>query len=204
MIIINDIILALRIIDVLKSGRNSPLFTLILYIFILWDFMYKIFSIRKNKYSLGGDYVANHIENLVEKLTAELLVDTNIELVDVEYVKERDWYLRVFIDKVGGIEIEDCQSLSEQLESRLDELDPISESYYLEVSSPGIDRVLKKDRDLERHKGDMIEISTFAPIDGSKVIIGKLTSFTNIDLIIDDSKVIPRDKIAKIKLYVEF
>ncbi len=166
--------------------------------------MYKIFSIRENKYSLGGDYVANHIENLVEKLVAELLADTEIELVDVEYVKERDWYLRVFIDKIGGIEIEDCQSLSEQLESKLDELDPISESYYLEVSSPGIDRVLKKDRDLERHKGDMIEISTFAPIDGSKSIVGKLTSFTNIDLIINDSKVIPRDKIAKIKLYVEF
>ena len=85
---------------------------------------------------VGGDFVGNHIENLVENLSVELLTGTDIELIDVEYVKERDWYLRVYINKVGGIEIEDCQFLSEQLEAKLDELDPIKESYYLEVSSP--------------------------------------------------------------------
>lgn len=107
--------------------------------------------------------MANHIESLVEEIVVKLLQDTNIELIDVEYVKEKDWYLRVFIDKDGGIEIEDCQSLSEQLEEKLDELDPISDSYYLEVSSPGLDRALKKDKDFQRHLGDKIEITTYAP-----------------------------------------
>lgn len=152
---------------------------------------------------VGGDFVGNHIENLVENLSVELLTGTDIELIDVEYVKERDWYLRVYINKVGGIEIEDCQFLSEQLEAKLDELDPIKESYYLEVSSPGIDRVLKKDRDLLRHQGDMIEVSTFAPINGEKCIVGKLTAFTE-NTVTVDAMVIAREKISKIKLYVEF
>ncbi len=152
---------------------------------------------------VGGDFVGNHIENLVENLSVELLTGTDIELIDVEYVKERDWYLRVYINKVGGIEIEDCQFLSEQLEAKLDELDPIKESYYLEVSSPGIDRVLKKDRDLLRHQGDMIEVSAFAPINGEKCIVGKLTAFTE-DTVTVDAMVIAREKISKIKLYVEF
>ena len=100
--------------------------------------------------------MANKVEILVEELALQLLDGTEIELVDVEFVKERDWYLRVFIDKENGIDIEDCQKLSEQLEVKLDELDPISESYYLEVSSPGLDRALKKEYDCVRHTGDKV------------------------------------------------
>ena len=86
-----------------------------------------------------------NIEQQVEKIVLELLEgQSEIEMVDVEYVKERDWYLRVFIDKEGGIEIDDCQALSEKLEERLDAEDFITDSYILEVSSPGIDRVLRK------------------------------------------------------------
>lgn len=94
------------------------------------------------------------IENLVEGLVNDIIASTDLEMVDVEYVKEREWYLRVFLDKEGGLEVEDCQWVSERLENKLDELDPIKDSYYLEVSSPGIDRALKKERDFVRHSGN--------------------------------------------------
>nr|WP_092067711.1 ribosome maturation factor RimP [Dendrosporobacter quercicolus]NSL46734.1 ribosome maturation factor RimP [Dendrosporobacter quercicolus DSM 1736]SDL62116.1 ribosome maturation factor RimP [Dendrosporobacter quercicolus] len=151
--------------------------------------------------------MSNRVEDLVEKLTLELLADTGIELVDVEYVKERDWYLRVFLDKAGGIEIEDCQWLSEQLEEKLDQLDPIKDSYYLEVSSPGLDRALKKEKDFLRHVGDMVEINTYAPIDGKRVIVGKLTGLVenSIQLEVDGlALAIPRDKAAQVRLHLDF
>ena len=151
--------------------------------------------------------MANHIESLVEEIVVKLLQDTNIELIDVEYVKEKDWYLRVFIDKDGGIEIEDCQSLSEQLEEKLDELDPISDSYYLEVSSPGLDRALKKDKDFQRHLGDKIEITTYAPINGSKIIVCTLKQYSaeNLTIEVEENIIsIEREKIPKVKLYLDF
>ena len=77
----------------------------------------------------------------------------------MEYVKERDWYLRVFVDKPGGMGIEDCQTLSERLAEKLDEADVVTERYILEVSSPGLDRVLKKERDFVREMGKMVDVS---------------------------------------------
>lgn len=146
--------------------------------------------------------MAGRIETVVEELALKLLRDSSIELIDVEYVKERDWYLRVYIDKEGGIDIEDCQWLSELLEKELDEIDLIQGSYYLEVSSPGIDRVLKKEKDLVRHENDMVEVTGYAPIDGEKVIIGRLTGHTD-DAYEIDGKRIERSKVAQIRLYVE-
>ena len=87
--------------------------------------------------------MAKYVEEAVAKIVTELIAGKDLELVAVEYVKERDWYLRVFIDKAGGIEIDDCQELSEQLEEVLDAKNIIADSYILEVSSPGLDRVLK-------------------------------------------------------------
>lgn len=149
-----------------------------------------------------------HIEKLVEKLTGEIIQGTNLELVDVEYVKERDWYLRVFLDKQGGMELEDCQWVSERLEAKLDELDPVRESYYLEVSSPGLDRPLKKEADFIRHAGDKVEIHTFAPLDGRKLIVGTLVGISadsQIQIVVDGNEIqIPRDKVSLIRLYLEF
>jgi ribosome maturation factor RimP len=93
--------------------------------------------------------------------------------------------------------------ISEQLEGKLDELDPIQDNYYLEVSSPGLDRVLKKDKDLKRHLGDFVEVSTYAPIDGSKSIVGKLVNFTDTTLELDTTTIL-RENVAKIKLHLEF
>ena len=148
-----------------------------------------------------------HIENLVEEIVRNIVADSVIEVVDVEYIKERDWYLRIFLDKDGGIEIEDCQWVSEQLEAKLEELDPIKDRYYLEVSSPGLDRALRKDRDFIRHVGDKIEITTFKPINGKKRIVGTLNSLTNGDISIDIDGAemkIPRNQTSQVRLYVDF
>ncbi|MDF2636004.1 MAG: Ribosome maturation factor rimP [Pelosinus sp.] len=148
-----------------------------------------------------------HVENLIEKLVQEIVANSVIELVDVEYIKEREWYLRIFLDKEGGIEIEDCHWVSEQLEAKLEKLDPIKESYYLEVSSPGLDRALRKDRDFVRHIGDQIEITTFKPVNGKKRIVGKLNNLSNGDISIDidgTEMKIPRNETSQVRLYIDF
>ncbi|MCE5285107.1 MAG: ribosome maturation factor RimP [Pelosinus sp.] len=147
------------------------------------------------------------IEELVEKLANDIIAETALELVDVEYIKEREWYLRVFLDKEGGMDIEDCQWVSERLEAKLDELDPISDSYYLEVSSPGLDRPLKKERDFVRHAGDKVELHTFAPLDGKKDFVGVLKGLVDNEIQVDidgNELSIPREKVAQIRLYLEF
>lgn len=104
------------------------------------------------------------ITERVTDLAAPIVEEAGLELVDVEYVRERDWFLRVFIDKAGGIDIDDCSAVSNALAKKLDEEDFIKEKYYLEVSSPGIDRPLKKDKDLEAHYGQKVDLAFFAPM----------------------------------------
>ena len=113
-------------------------------------------------------------EEIAAELAQPIVEALSFELVDVEFLKEgANWYLRVYIDKPGGIAIEDCQAVSEQLSDRLDEADPIKQSYMLEVSSPG-ERPLKKDRDYERFKGESVEVKLYQPLNGRKVFEGKL------------------------------
>ena len=115
------------------------------------------------------------IEERVEEIVRGLLTTVpELELVDVEYVRERDYYLRVYIDKEGGIDIDDCQALSERLEEILDREDFIPDAYILEVSSPGIDRVLRKPRDFERERGKQVDVTLYAPFDGKKQWTGAL------------------------------
>lgn len=149
---------------------------------------------------------AKNIEEAVESITAELLSDQDvIELVDVEYVKEHtDWYLRVYIDKDGGIDIEDCQELSEKLEVQLDKKNTIPGSYILEVSSPGIDRILRKPRDYEREQGKNIDVTFYAPLDGEKSLTGILTDFDGTTITLDDTKSIELSKVAQIRLHIDF
>lgn len=150
---------------------------------------------------------AKEIEGLVEKLVTDIIKGTALELVDVEYVKERDWYLRVYLAKEGGIGVDDCQWVSERLEQKLDELDPIKDSYFLEVSSPGLDRPLKKAKDFDRHRGDKVEVHTFAPVNGKKTLVGTLLSADDgsINIDMDGSPMsIPRDQASLVRLHVEF
>ena len=147
--------------------------------------------------------MAGRIEAEVEKIVEELLENTALELVAVEYVKERDWYLRVFIDKEGGVDLDDCQDLSRKLEELLDVQDLIKTSYILEVSSPGLDRELKKPRDFQREMGKDIDVSLFAPLDGKKVVTGPLSAYDGETINVGDMA-IPIDKVAKVNLHIDF
>ena len=118
------------------------------------------------------------VEKFIGELVEPVLVGTGITLVDVEYVREKDWYLRIFIDKTDGIEIDDCQFVSEKVAEILDEKDPIKEKYYLEVSSPGIDRPLKKENDFRANYGKKVDVQLFAPLEGNKELTGVLLSHT--------------------------
>lgn len=147
--------------------------------------------------------MAGRIETEVEKIVEELLENTALELVAVDYVRERDWYLRIFIDKEGGVDLDDCQDLSRKLEEILDAKDLIKTSYILEVSSPGLDRELKKPKDFQREMGKDIDVSLFAPIDGKKVVTGALNAYDGDTLQVGDMA-IPMDKVAKVNLHIDF
>ena len=115
-----------------------------------------------------------HIEELVAEEVEKIIAGTALELVDVEYVRERNWYLRVFIDKQGGVDLEDCQAVREKLRKILEEKGPISDNNLLEVSSPGLDRVLKKEKDFIRYQGRDVDIHFFKPHNGTKLLTAVL------------------------------
>ena len=145
------------------------------------------------------------IETQVENFMAEILEDTDYELVDVEYVKEgRDWFLRVFADKAGGIDLDDCQKLSEKLSAKLDAADIIGGAYILEVSSPGIDRILKRDKDFVREAGKVVDVTLYAPLDGKKFFVGELVGRDEKFLHIKDEAPLPREKVALVRLHIDF
>lgn len=138
-----------------------------------------------------------------------MIEDLGYELVDIEYVKENnDRFLRFYIWKAEGITIDDCQRVSEVIGEKLDELDPIKESYYLEVSSPGLDRPLKTDKDLKRNLGKDIEVSLYKNLDGKKKYYGQLVDFTEDYIKIKtenlEEKIIERDIVSNIKLWLKF
>ena len=147
------------------------------------------------------------VEEFVSGVVESIIESTELELVDVEYVHEREWYLRVFLDKEGGIDLDDCQMVSEQLSQVLDEKDPIKENYLLEVSSPGLDRVLKKDKDFVRYHGRDVDIQLFKPIDGKKQYTGALQGFSEEAITIqvqEETISIERAAIAQIRLHLDF
>ena len=114
-----------------------------------------------------------------ERLVTPIIEENHFELVDVEYVKEgSNWYLRVYADKEGGINIDDCVLISRALEAKLDEEDFIEDAYILEVSSPGLGRPLKKDKDFERNLGKPVELKRYKAYDNRKEFEGILTGYT--------------------------
>lgn len=148
-----------------------------------------------------------HIEEAIAKEVEQIIEGTNLELVDVEYVREKNWYLRVFIDKEGGVDLEDCQKVSEQLSKVLDEKDPISDNYLLEVSSPGLDRILKKDKDFIRYAGRMVDIHFFKPYNGTKDMVAELVEKQPDAIVVrvgDQVEELPPKEVAQIRLHIEF
>ncbi|KYD00044.1 ribosome maturation factor RimP [Heyndrickxia sporothermodurans] len=152
------------------------------------------------------------VTDIVEELVTPIIQDMKLDLVDIEYVKEgKNWFLRVFIDKENGIDIEECGIVSERLGEKLDELDPIPNNYFLEVSSPGAERPLKKEKDFKQAVGKNVNISTYEQIDGEKQFEGKLLDFDGQTLKLEmkiktrtKEVEIPYEKVAKARLAILF
>lgn len=148
------------------------------------------------------------IKTTVEEMVQPYLDEHGFELVDVEYVKEgSNWFLRVFVDKEGGIDIDDCGLVSEYLSQKLDENDPIPTAYFLEVSSPGAERPLKKKEDVAKSVGKDVFVTVYEAVDGMKEFEGRLESFDNEELVIKAGKkqhVIPYARVASARLAIIF
>ena len=146
-------------------------------------------------------------ETKTEELLIPILEGHGFDLWDVEYVKEgSDYYLRAYIDKEGGITIDDCVDVSRALSDELDREDFIEDAYILEVSSPGLGRILKKDKELDKSAGRKVEVKTYKPIDGSKEFTGILKGYDKDSIRIDidgDERDFARSDIAKLSLAVE-
>ncbi len=144
----------------------------------------------------------------MEELAVPIIKENKCELVDIEYVKEGpNWYLRLYIDKQGGVTVEDCQRVSETLSDVLDEVDPIEHSYILEVSSPGVERPLKSQRDYDYFRGREVEIKLYSPVDGKKEFTGVLEGLENgvVTVSTPEGKLqFQKDKIASTRLAFKF
>lgn len=148
------------------------------------------------------------IAEIVAELALPIAAEAGCELVDVEFLKEGgDWFLRIYIDKPGGISLDDCEKVSRAVNSILDEKDPIPHAFYLEVSSPGLERQLKKPKDFEKALGQLVEIKLFKAVDNSKRYEGELTAYDGKSLTIktntDESHQFQMEQIAKVKTLIK-
>lgn len=120
------------------------------------------------------------ITDEVTAIAKPIVEEEGCSLWDVEYVREAgSWYLRIYIDKVGGVDIEDCERISRRLDPVLDEADPIPDSYVFEVGSAGIERELKRPGDFEAFLGSDVEVRLYQPVNGQKSFVGTLLSYDN-------------------------
>ncbi len=148
-------------------------------------------------------------EKRAESLILPIIEKNNYELVDVEFVREgSNWFLRAYIDKEGGFSVNDCEKVSREFSDLLDEEDFIEESYILEISSPGLGRQLKKDKDFERSLGDEVELKLYKAVDGQKEFSGTLESYdeTTVTLGFEGgvTNSFERKNIALIRLAIDF
>ncbi len=145
----------------------------------------------------------------VKQMCQTIADELGFELVDMEYIKEfGSYFLKVYIDKLGGVSTEDCEKMSEKLSLMLDERDPIKEAYYLEVSSPGLDRPLKTDKDLKKNLDKDVEIKLYQPINNMKNYEGVLVDFNDDEIVIKDSQgktvSLPKEVISIVRLAIKF
>ena len=144
------------------------------------------------------------VEEAVWKCIEPKVSELGYDIYDVEYLKEgTSWYLRIYIDKEAGISIEDCEIVSRGIDELIEELNPIKTPYSLEVSSPGIERVLRRDEHFNKYLNTEVEVSLFKPINGEKKVKGILTEFNDNNLKIDDIN-IDRKDISVVKTVYNF
>jgi len=148
------------------------------------------------------------VTDTVAALAAPIVEGAGCSLWDVEYVKEAgEWFLRVYIDKEGGVSIEDCEAVSRPLSDKLDEADPIEGSYVFEVSSAGADRVLKKEEHFTQFQGSEVEVKLYRAKDGRKDYVGLLQSNADGDVTLDVGGTpitFEKKEIALVRLYPRF
>lgn len=149
-----------------------------------------------------------NIEEKVEALITKPINNLGYDVYDVEYTKEgKDYFLRIFIDKPEGIDLNDCEKVSDGINELLDEADYIKDQYFLEVSSPGIERILRKDKHFDNNIGNAIELKLFKPINKEKSIVGILKKY-DCDFIVievnDEDLYIDRKNIAVVKTVYEW
>ena len=158
------------------------------------------------------DYVCESEKNMskitdrVWTLAKPVVEEAGCTLWDVEYVREAgSWYLRVFIDKEGGVSINDCEAISRRLDPILDEEDPIPDSYVFEVGSAGAERELKRPGDFQQFMGSQVEVRLYQPLDGRKVFVGTLAGYDNGDVTVTVGKNDMRflkAQVALVKLHI--
>lgn len=153
--------------------------------------------------------VREQYEQKAEAMAQPIIDQFGFELVDVEYVKEvGNWYLRFYIDKEGGITVDDCEAVSRIFSDKLDKLDFIEDAYIMEVSSPGLGRPLKKEKDYVRSMGKEVEIRTYRPINKEKEFYGILSAYdeSSVTITTEDQKEQTFEKadIALIRLAFDF
>jgi len=154
------------------------------------------------------------VRDLVQELLTSFLEEQDLELYHVEFIKEgKDWFLRVYIDKIWEdeevfVSMEDCEKVSRYLSEKLDLLDPIEQNYYLEVSSPGMDRILYRQKDYDRYQGREVEVKLYEPVFGNKKYEGVLIQLADNQLVIEGPDhqhiTLPFEKVAKTILKVVF
>ena len=145
------------------------------------------------------------VTELTAQLAAPIVEEQGCTLWDVEYVKEAGtWYLRVFIDKEGGVSINDCEAVSRPLSDKLDEVDPIEGSYVLEVGSAGADRVLKKPEHFAAFIGSVVEVKLYRNRDGKKEFVGVLEQYENGDVQLEGDLRFEKKDVAQVRLHVTF
>lgn len=147
-------------------------------------------------------------ESKTEALLLPIAEENGVEIYDVEYVKEgADWYLRAYIDKAEGVNINDCENVSRALSDALDKEDFIEDAYILEVSSPGLGRTLKKDKHLEKSLGCQVEIKTYKPIEKCKEFEGELKAYDAETITVETKNgemVFAKSDVALIRLAFDF
>ena len=148
------------------------------------------------------------VTELAAELAAPIVRDAGCTLWDVEYVREAgEWFLRVYIDKEGGVSIDDCEAVSRPLSDALDEADPIQGSYVLEVSSAGADRALKKPEHFEKFMDAEVEVRLYRAMDGRKDHVGFLKGYENGDVTIETAaglQTFVKKDVAQVRLHIEF
>ena len=148
----------------------------------------------------------SRISDIVSRLARPVVEEEGCTLWDVEYVKEAGtWFLRIFIDREGGLSIDDCERISRRLDPMLDEADPIPDSYVFEVGSAGAERELKRPSDFEQFMGHQVEVRLYQPLNGSKAFVGELKGWENgdVSIVFGGSEIkFEKSRIAQVRLHV--